>query len=54
MKELKNCPFCNGEVNRHYNLDYEIMLYLCDDCGACVSFRRDEDTDKAWNRRTKK
>lgn len=59
MEELKNCPFCGGEVeyvNRKYRNKIESTFLMCrgDKCDASIGkgsrLTRDE-ARKAWNRR---
>ena len=51
---LKKCPFCGGEVYMKKSLG--ITNFLCDLCGAVVSFRGSEGMAEAksmWNTRMK-
>ena len=49
---LKECPFCGGQVR--IAASHGITYFLCEDCGALVSFRGKEEPDaakEAWNQR---
>lgn len=58
-KEIKNCPFCGGEVKLDEN---DFYMFCCDKCGAGITFakeledgtatdcNKDESVDK-WNTR---
>ena len=48
------CPFCGSRKVTIKEND-GICFYLCDGCGAVVSFRgneKKEETARCWNRRT--
>ena len=50
----KGCPFC-GSRDVKVDTPDVITYFLCDNCGAVVSFRANEDKEKAeicWNRRS--
>lgn len=51
-KEMMECPFCGGQVR--IAASHGITYFLCEDCGALVSFRGKEEPDAAkaaWNQR---
>ena len=51
------CPFCGREIKIDRNDLLRVTCFLCDGCGACVSFRGETEpklkTDRiaSWNRR---
>lgn len=56
-EQLLPCPFCGGKTKLdhpfHQGLQ-PVTFVLCDDCGACVSFRPNligKKTVEAWNKR---
>lgn len=57
MNELKPCPFCRAKVMAEPSAQRSgIIFFLCDNCGAVISFRGIEGYGQsvagdAWNRR---
>ena len=56
-KQLQPCPFCGAEVKKTTAPLSGIQMFMCDQCGATVSFYGSEDdlkATKAWNKRKSK
>lgn len=57
MKELDNCPFCNGKaVLTHWSPMFRTSRFPvveCMDCGAMtwLYYETEQDAVEAWNRR---
>jgi hypothetical protein len=55
IKELIPCPFCGSEISVDIRSVFPITAFLCDGCGACVTFQGTEwDLEKCfmkWNTR---
>ena len=53
--ELKQCPFCDGEVEISSSEEYE-WTFTCFECDAHVNFGLIvmEDAIEAWNKRVTK
>ena len=52
-EQEQSCPFCGSRKVTIEEKD-GICFYLCDDCGAVISFRgseEKEDAARCWNRR---
>ena len=50
MSELKNCPFCGGEVKIQPEVGYHAVY--CETCGVELNRHGYEDAVTAWNTRT--
>jgi len=51
---IKPCPFCGAEVKKIKGQLMPLIMFLCNNCGATVSFQRAERDPFAslkWNRR---
>lgn len=57
MNDLKPCPFCGGKAIRYVNVKNLVRVY-CPFSNYCPVhpctgfFKKQEDADEAWNRRT--
>ncbi|MBQ6503706.1 MAG: Lar family restriction alleviation protein [Flexilinea sp.] len=52
-EQEQSCPFCGSRKVTIEEKD-GICFYLCDDCGAVISFQgseEKEDAARCWNRR---